>query len=171
MSKVSELINEHSFDINTECRDEHNNTLLHLAVKSKLHSTALYLVRRGADRNKKNSFGESPWDIAVTNQDNQMIRILLNFQDTINGLKEDKTRLSKEVLELQEERDNLVKSGKKRKRCEDCEVKDREIKRVKREKEDVEERVVRITTQVSELEKDNQTLKTTVDSLRSSFKK
>lgn len=177
VSKVDELLNEYNFDVNSECLDEHGNTLLHIAVKSKLRTVAQYLIRRGASSQKRNGFGETSWDVAIRFEDSEMVKILLGFQDTIDVLTEVKTKLGREVLQLRKGREQDrkeiegLKRGIKRTRCEDCEEKDRTIKKMRNEKRDEIEKVVKITTRVSELEKDNQDLKTTVDSLRSSFKK
>jgi uncharacterized protein YgiM (DUF1202 family) len=177
ISKADELIQEFNLNMNTDCRDEHSNTLLHMATRAKKPNAVSYLLRRGADRTRKNTFGESSWDIAIKNRDTHTIKALLNFQDDLNNLTLETQRLTAENLELRETKDKAegelqdFKSGRKRKRCDDCEVKDRAIKKVKREKDEVNEKFVKITTKVSKLEKDNQDLTTTVDSLRASFKK
>ncbi|MCJ7636383.1 MAG: ankyrin repeat domain-containing protein, partial [Nitrososphaeraceae archaeon] len=76
---VTYLLDSHNIDVNDSTLvDESKNTLLHLAVATKNTSLAKHLIGKKSTLNKKNSFGETPMQIALKNQDEGMVKILLN---------------------------------------------------------------------------------------------
>lgn len=159
LSQFDELIKVNAFNVNADCKDEYSNTLLHIAVSSKKYNIVEYLIQIGADIIKSNIFTETPWDIAVRNQDTKMIRILLN----INELNTNINNLIRENTELRNESVSKLK-----RKCGDCENKDREIKRIKTERSDCE---TKLLGDVKKLQVDNTDLRTTIESLRTSFQK
>lgn len=159
--KVIDLITAYVFDINKECIDDCDNTLLHTAVQAKCHVLAESFVIMGADVDRKNYFSKSPMDIAVSNNDTKMIRILFKMETMVQGLKIEREKLQ-EQFDVTVKENVELKSGK-RKRCDDCDVLDKEIKKIKKEN-------TNITEQKKTVEKDNAELKTSIESLRASFK-
>jgi ankyrin repeat protein len=169
-NKVILLITEHNLDVNKDCLDEYQNTLLHIAVKKHNYRLVKSLVTMGANIYLKNMYGETPCDIATNQNDMAMIRTLLDLDTAIDALKTTNTELQRECGEVRAQlnvvttENKSLKRKRKRSVCDECVVKERDIKRFKHEIGD-------ITEQKAKIEKDNADLKTTVASLRESFKK
>ena len=167
---VYNIISGNLLDLNSnECKDEYNNSLLHIAVSSDNHDLVRKLLLIGSQSNElptalkelknlepvkktqKNNFNELPIDIALKNRNIEMIKILesigLNTEDCVNLRK----IISETKLNLNDTRNNL-----KRKRDE-C---DEHIVTIKKLKDSN-----------TVLTNDNIELRKTVTALRSSFKK
>jgi len=161
-ARIYELIEKYKFDLNSlQCRDDYDNSLLHIATKSSNAELTKQLILLGINKHHQNSFGEKPIDIALKNNDLKIIKILENFdcdeylQSRIDNLEFTNVKLNEDVIRLTNKNITLsddlssAKLNLKRQR-DDC---DGHVKTIKK------------------LKKDNTDLKNTVDSLRDSFKK
>lgn len=67
-------------DINIH-KDENENTLLFIATEKGHHELAHLLIRKGADINAKNKYGETPLVHAAENGDIEVVRLLSTYED------------------------------------------------------------------------------------------
>ena len=69
LEKVLEILKNNNFNINTILDETHfergNGTLLHLAIVNDQEEIVQFLVKQGADVNKPNKYGQSPFHLAV----------------------------------------------------------------------------------------------------------
>lgn len=140
---VNMLIKYYELDINSpECMDDYQNSLLHIAVATSNKSLITQLLKLGINLEHKNNFNELPIDIAIKNNDLDIIRLL---EEKSNNMI---TQLEDEIKKLNQSNNELTK-GLKRQR-EECET--------------------YINTN-KKLIIDNNELRKTIDNLRESFKK
>jgi ankyrin repeat protein len=178
--QVIKLLDEHKMDLNNkEYRDEYSNTLLHILANGKNVSLAKHLILHGLRKDHENVFNEKAVDIALKNNNLEMVRILTDIVqdpqllervkalevqnetlcDTIEQSEIDLEKVHEELEKAHEE----IKSNK-RKRCDNCDENVRECKRLKTDNDE-------LTKVNKKLTKDNGELQTTVNNLRESFKK
>lgn len=62
-------------------KDENGYTLLHACCMLQYHTLAHFLVTHGADPNIKDDFGNTPFQLAMKNMDQKMIKILVEYVD------------------------------------------------------------------------------------------
>lgn len=67
-----------------DAQDNQGNTPLHLACKSRKIGGVKVLLEYNANPNIQNNLGLTPLDIAVINQDNEMIELLLAKVKSVN---------------------------------------------------------------------------------------
>ena len=171
--RVNEIIHKHensrAFDLNSrECRDEYDNSLLHVAVSSKNYELTKQLILLGLNKLHKNTFSETPNDIAIKNHDIQMIKILENLEcdeyllARIDNLETVNVKLNDDVLELTTK--NVLLS-------EDLASTKRSLKRQRDECTTHIKSIKKLKSDNDKLKKDNTDLQNTVNTLRDSFKK
>jgi ankyrin repeat protein len=165
-TKVCNTIKKYQLNLNNdECKDEYKNTLLHLTAQGKNVRLAQQLVLLGAEKYHKNVFDEKAVDIALKNNNLDMIRVLIDYEpdeyllERIEALEQQRENLKDKLDETEVQVNNL-----KRKRCDECVVKERDLKKARTDNN-------KLTKENTNLKKDNTDLKKTVDSLRESFKK
>ncbi len=169
-TKVCNLVKEYQFNLNSsECKDEYNNTLLHIVANSRNVRLAKQLIILGAQKYHMNVFEEKPVDIALKNNNLDMIKVLVDLEpdkyllERIEALEAEREELIVQLDEaISREEEELV--SRKRKRCEECVIKERENKKLRTVNN-------KLTENNEKLTKDNVDLKKTVDNLRESFKK
>ncbi len=167
-AKVCNIINEYEFNLNNyECKDEYDNTLLHIVANSRNVRLAKQLILLGCQKYHKNVYGEKPVDIALKNNNLDMIKVLMDLEpdeyllERIAALEKEREDLTIDLTKVQEE---LEVVSRKRKACEECVVKDRDLKRMRTVNN-------KLTNNNEKLTKDNADLQKTVDNLRESFKR
>ena len=159
--EIYKLMTENRINCNDYgCRDDYDNTLLHIAAKVDNHDLMLSLINNGADKKIKNIFNETCIDIALRYHSRNCLRILLNrcsdndlierieFLEKNNNNLQLKAEADKKRMEAIKESETVCRKKLKRKRKEIDDM-DREFKKVK---------------------KDNKILQTTVHSLRNAYK-
>ncbi len=99
---VKNLLFTNNINVNdSNLVDDYNQTLLHIATKTKNYNLATYLIDNGANITKKDSFNESSFDIAMKNYDAKMVGILLG-QEKTNSYNNTTTKLKESVKGLEE---------------------------------------------------------------------
>ena len=121
-----------------------NDTLLHLAIRTKNIALTKYLLNRDINKEVLNVFNETALDIAIKNQSTELVKIIMRHEqiDLPNNI------YKKEL--------DVEKTAHKRKR-EECELLYIEN--------------LDLTRKLTKLEKDNEELKKTVKTLSNSLKK
>lgn len=160
--------------------DEFKNNFLHISVRScnyDLSKTLITLI----DKKKRNSFNESPLDIAIQKNDVEMVKILL-VEDQ-NVLRNEINYVLSENKLIKNQNDELEKLNRKfiqdniimTKKYNEVVVKyDMEIKSNKRLRADFEynqQDIKRFKTDNDKLKIDNNVLKETIKNLRQDSKK
>lgn len=164
--KVCTLIKKYEFNLNSsECKDEYDNTLLHIVANSRNIKLAKQLILLGCQKHHTNLYGEKPVDIALKNNNLDMIKVLVDLevdsflQERIEALEKEREALLIDLTTVQEELNT-----RKRKACDDCAVKERDLKKMRTDYDN-------LTKTNNKLSTDNTDLKKTVDNLRESFKR
>lgn len=144
------IIKQYSLDLNSdECRDDYQNSLLHIAVISCNKPLITQLLKLKVSTHHKNNFNEVPVDLAIKNNDIDIVRMLeSSSNDRIVQLEADNLALTNEVVKLTTANSDLNIRFKRQR--DECLEHDATIKKLK--------------TDNAELEK-------TVNALRGSFKK
>jgi ankyrin repeat protein len=147
---VYAIIKQHSLDLNSdECKDDYQNSLLHIAVNSCNKPLVTQLLKLKVSTHHKNNFNEIPVDLAIKNNDLDIVRMLeSNSNDKIIQLEADNQVLTDEIVKLTAVNSDLNTRFKRQR--DECLEHDATIKKLK--------------TDNAELEK-------TVNNLRGSFKK
>ena len=171
--QMTKLMNESNIDLNSDkCKDRYSNTLLHIVANGNNVALARSLILCGLRKDHSNSFGERAVDIALKNNNLEMVRVLTDMVQNPQLL-ERIAHLESQTVTLrstiQQSETNLEKAKDeiktlKRKRCDDCDVNTRECKKLKTENEVLVKKNETLT-------KDNGDLQTTIKNLRQSFKK
>ena len=172
-TQVIKLINDYDIDLNNKnCRDNYSNTLLHIVANSNNIELANELILYGLLRDHLNVYGEKAVDIAFKNGKLAMVRVLTDIQqdpqllERITNLEIQRQTMYAKIEKTETElvqAHNEIKTLK-RKRCDECDVNTRECKKLKTEN-------AVLTKTNEQLTKDNSDLQTTVNNLRTSFKK
>jgi len=162
--------------------DDFDQNLLHIAVKTKNYELTKYLVKEKTSMTKLSLFYETPYDIAIKNQDKKMIEILLSH-DEFNFYKNEVARLNNTLSDSKHNNNSLIVTNK------DLTIKNstlqvqlsvsntkleeekRSNKRKFEEYENCFRENKRLKTDNTKLQYDNTTLQNTVTSLRNSMKK
>lgn len=165
-TKVCNLVKEYQFNLNSnECKDEYDNTLLHIVANGRNVRLAKQLIILGAQKYHKNVYGDKAVDIALKNNNLDMIKVLVDLevdeylQERIKALEKEREDLTIDLTNVKEELDSH-----KRKRCNECIVKERENKKMRTVNN-------KLTENNEKLVKNNSDLEKTVNNLRNSFKK
>lgn len=170
-AQLTRLLTDYKIDPNI-CKDEYNNTPLHILANSNNVALAETFLFYGLKKDHVNVFGEKAVDIALKNNKLEMVKVLSDIvQDTklvkrIEGLEAQAKTL---YTRIQVSENNLTKANEeiktlKRKRCDQCDVNVRECKRLKTDND-------ALTKTNEKLTKDNGDLQVTITNLRTSFKK
>jgi ankyrin repeat protein len=169
-------LKRHNIDLlKSDLRDECTQNLLHIAVRTGNYELAEYLISAGINKQAKNLFGEMPLDIAIKNHDIKMLVLLFEEQHLVN-YKNDNVRLIQRVSDLDgnnkllidANKDLTIKNGvlsvqlnnertSNKRKLDEYETDIREAKRLK-----IENQNLRVN---------NNELKSTIDTLRSSMRK
>jgi ankyrin repeat protein len=155
--------------------DQYQNTLLHLSVMYKAYSIVEYLLRHNVDQEKINAFGETPFDLAVKDNNTKMIKTLSN----LTGLKEDLTYVKSQNKILDEKvKDLKVCNDKLLKTNQDLTMKNNYLKiqletekTYKRKYDQLSEETTKLRVENDKIKDENKTLKKTVDVVKSYAKK
>lgn len=181
-----------TYKLNNDIKDRYNNTLLHLAVKSKQYDVLDYLMMIGIDTTKKNMFNETAYNIAVQQQDyiaiskfnntreldalkleNEKVKTVQSDNTTLkllnNSLQTSNDRLSHKIIGLTDDNKDL----KNKNSCMTSEklMLNRENSNLKEEIGVVTRSAKRLRDEVCTLTEQNKKLKTSVDTLLDSKKK
>jgi ankyrin repeat protein len=116
------LLLTYKIDCNYKKLDIYDNSLLHIAILNRSYDIVSYLIHKDSDINCVNQFNETPISIAIKNQDEKMIKIILNFnkyeienskvkEDNIY-LKNENTRLNDKIKNLEYNNNKLLDSNK-----------------------------------------------------------
>lgn len=173
---VIDLIQKHNINVNNfYLNDDCGQNLLHLCVRTKNYDLARYLINKKIDKQKRNMFNETPYDIALKNGDLKMIEVLLESNDNSYMQIENK-RLSDRVIELENNNKIYTDTNKeliqKNSRLHiDLDNERRGLKRMKDDNELLVSENRRIKTENCQLKLDNKTLGDTIKTLRDSMKK
>lgn len=171
--QVIKLINDYNIDLNNKkYRDSYNNTLLHILANGNNIELTKNLILCGLQRDHVNVYDDRAVDIALKNNNLEMVRVLTDIEqdpqllERIANLEVQRQTLyatiektGTDLVEANTEIKNL-----KRKRCDQCDVNTRECKRLKTENDGLLKTNEKLT-------KDNGDLQTTVTNLKTSFKK
>lgn len=109
-SKIKSLVNKHPnlmIDL-----DNYGNSLLHVATRINDHKVVEFLLKKGAEMNNMNKFGETPWTICIGNRDIEMIDIYLHYITELKLL-EQKNNSNRKIKELKEQILELLQSHDK----------------------------------------------------------
>lgn len=179
-TQLFKLLNDNQIDPNDKkYKDYYNNTLLHVLASSSNVNLASELISYGLRRDHKNIFNERAVDIALKNNNLEMVWILTDLindnklVDRINGLEIHNKKLYEKIEKTEAELGNTKEEIKtlKRKRCDDSDVIMRENKRLKIDNDGLIKLNDGLKKVNDKLTKDNGDLQTTVNNLRESFKK
>jgi ankyrin repeat protein len=177
--QTSTLINSlkrHNMDLlKSDLRDECTQNLLHIAARTRNYELAEYLISAGINKQARNLFGEMPLDIAVKNHDIKMLVILFEERHLVN-YKNDNARLIQRVSDMDTNNGLLIDANKdltikngvlsvqlnnerttNKRKLDEYETDIRDAKRLKIENQN--------------LKVNNNELKSTIDTLRSSMRK
>ncbi len=168
--RVLELLNKFNINLN-DYNDCYANNLLHIAVNAGNLELARQLIFRKINKDATNIFGHSSLDLAIKNNNKNLISLLINNGLDINFLKNENSRLQNDILNMNEINNKLLEANNQstskynmlyikwqseinnRKRSqEDCDFYERESKRLKIDNDN--------------FVKDNNVLKITVNNLR-----
>lgn len=144
LEKFTNINNSEFTDLTTK------DTLLHLAVRTKNTSFIKYLLDRGINKDVTNVLSETPLDIAIKNQNVEIIKMLVH------------TNVDPEYKKLQEELETEKRNHKRKREDYD----DLQFKTVILESENK-----KLKEENTKLTKDNEELKKTVRTLTDSMKK
>lgn len=78
-TKLEKLLN--SDDVNIEYRNKEKETFLHICLKEKKLDAAMWLISAGASVDKEDKNGQTPFDIAVENQNHRVLNMILERKD------------------------------------------------------------------------------------------
>lgn len=168
-NNVIDLIQRHNINVNNfYLNDDCGQNLLHLCVRTKNYDLARYLINKKIDKQKRNMFNETAYDIALKNSDLKMIELLLEATD-ISYMQIENKRLSNKIIEL--ENTNLELTQKNSRLYNELDNERRGVKRMKDDNEVLVSENKRIKTENCQLKLDNKTLGDTIKTLRDSMKK
>lgn len=173
---VTSSLERHNIDLlKKDLRDECDQNLLHIAARTRNYELAEYLISAGINKQARNLFGEMPLDIAIKNQDIKMLVILFEEQHLVT-YKNDNVRLIQKVCDMDTNNKLLIDANKdltikngvlnvqlnnerttNKRKLDEYEVDIRDAKRLKIENQN--------------LKVNNNELKSTIDTLRSSMRK
>ena len=164
---------------NLNLTDDYDQTLLHIAVRTKNYNLSKYLIGNGINKNKFNRFNETPIDIAMKNNDCEMLQILFDNQVDKNLMiqfKNENIRLNERVKDVENNFKTIVEANKKltqekniliinldneknsrKRKADECDLYEGEIKKLR--------------TENNRLKTDNTTLSNTITNIRGSMKK
>lgn len=155
--------------------DDYEQTLLHIAVKTKNYTLAQELMDMKMSPIKKNMFEETPMDIALRNNDIKMI-ILLSGNENAAFLKAENGRLLGTINDQKElivSMTNINTEVTKKNSLLHMEL-DTERKSLKRKRNEYETVLndnIRLVSENKRLKVDNETLQKTIGTLSNSMRK
>lgn len=175
-SNTKNLILKHRINVtNNNLVDECEQNLLHIAAKTKNYELANYLIANGINKNKKNIFNETPFDIAMKNGDQKMLEILFDQESNLR-FKTQNAILNGKVSDLESNNVKLINANKElTMRNSSLHIMlDEEKKSNKRKADDYslyqfENKKLKVEN--AQLKSDNTSLTETVKTLRESMKK
>ncbi|ARF09948.1 ankyrin repeat protein [Indivirus ILV1] len=150
--EIKNIIDTNCIDINDpNLTDDSKNTLLHLAVATNNANLAKYVIDKGINKQKKNIFNESALRMALKNQDENLIRLIIGSDSNDNDLKKEKESHKRTRDEFEKEKSNHQTTRTER----DIAIYENDI----------------LTTENKKIKEDNLELQKTIRILRQSFKK
>lgn len=179
-SLVISLLNNNNINPNDAgLIDEYNQNLLHIAVKCKNYNLVKHLLSKQIDKNKRNLFGETPFDIAIKNHDIKMMEILLGnenlkidndyLKSLNNGLTMKLDEMDKNNLKLLQTNTELTQKNSLLKIKLDEDTLNR-----KRHRDDIDSYICenkRLKIENDKLKNDNEIMKETIKIMREDLKK
>jgi len=173
------IIDKHKLDVNT-IFDDYKNNLLHLSVKLKRNDMIRYLVSK-IDRDQKNIFDETCYDIAMQNQDRSALDLLMET-DLINYYKNENLKLVDDNNNLNDVKHELMNALEKLSKGQNISTiqlgeKKKKLKRAREENDVLLKENKRFKSDNIKLKKDygklvddNESLKDTLTSYRNEIK-
>ena len=176
-SRVMNYITTYNIDINSrECVDEYSQTLLHIAVISSDKDFVKKLLALGIDKDRMDCFNRIPVDIAIQQNNKEMVKLLLDNKEDTTFMKSENTRLVIENGELVKDttmllNDNKNLTHKYNSAILQMSTHKTSLKRVRSDLDDYMRDNKRLKTENGKLKKDNNVLQNTVTTLRKSNRK
>ncbi|QKF94611.1 ankyrin repeat protein with SH3 domain [Fadolivirus algeromassiliense] len=173
---VTNLLETNNININSfYLLDECGQNLLHICVRTKNYDLARYLVNKKIDKQKRNTFNETPYDVALKNWDLKMLEILMET-DNNSFIKTENRRLNDRVSELETNNKRFIDTNKELTQKNSVlhlqlDTEKRTTKRLRDDNDTLTSENKRMRLENTKLKDDNKVMGDTIKTLRESMKK